>query len=188
MNSMQPHLASRLALVPSTLKHGGAVLTPAVLSVPPILMPSDSPRSASDISSLICAQVCLPFPLLAASVVCIQYGQRELSTWMGVPHFYKAKSGMGFSRPISKEHSREQKGSQYPGPGRDSSRHAGVRRSSHHRNHREWDRDRARKHARNPLKVGQQLKVGDTWVITVNAVKTASQGINEFDTPKAGNR
>jgi len=37
------------------------------------------------------------------------------------------------------------------------------------------------------FKVGQQVKVGDTWVITVNSVKTANQGLNEFDTPKAGN-
>lgn len=37
------------------------------------------------------------------------------------------------------------------------------------------------------FKVGQQVKVDDTWVITVSSVKTASQGLNEFDTPKSGN-
>jgi hypothetical protein len=37
------------------------------------------------------------------------------------------------------------------------------------------------------FKVGQQVKVADTWVITVNSVKTTNHGLNEFDTPKSSN-
>ncbi len=35
------------------------------------------------------------------------------------------------------------------------------------------------------FKVGEQVKVGDTWIVTVNSVKT-SQG-NSFEKPKSGN-